>query len=121
MDRAVPTRTINSTQTIRTSQPFSPLLQLGIGCKEPLMNLPQNIYHLAEAANWPTIRRDSLFSSYANWLESGRASEAAALVTPSRPRSHPPAELTVAGSVPDAARFVVYVQKLAPGESFTAK
>lgn len=245
MDRAVPTRTINSTQTNGTSQ----LLPLGLGRTEPLMNLPQHIYHLAEAANWPAIRRDGLFSAsslldraglvgserdrlerqqrlnhaelpngvqlrdqrpmpsqaladclvgmtpaewyalvnahvffwldlgrlnrqraacgprpqvvlivdaaklvaahaarialtpintgnarrrparrgaasfvpHARWLESGWASEAAALGTPSRPRSHPPAELTVMGSVPDVAGFVVRVRKLAPGEAFPAK
>ena len=66
-------------------------------------------------------RGTATFVPYGQWLESAWANESAALGTPPRPRSHPPAELTVAGSIHDVAGFVVYVKKLAAGESFTAK
>jgi hypothetical protein len=69
----------------------------------------------------PARRGAATFVPYVSWLDSGWASEAAGLGTSPRPCSHAPAELTVAGSVPDAARLVVRVKNLAPGESFTAK
>ncbi len=68
----------------------------------------------------PARRGVATFVPYAQWLRAGWASEAAGLGTPPRARSHPPAELTVAGAVPDVARFVVRVRELAPGEPFAA-
>jgi hypothetical protein len=67
----------------------------------------------------PAKRGAATFVPYATWVTSGWASEAAALGTPMRKRSHQPVELTVAGSVPDVRQFVVAVQELAPGQSFT--
>ena len=66
----------------------------------------------------PARRGAATFVPFAAWQESGWASEAAALGTRERPRSHPPAELTVAGSVPDAMRFVVGVNELTAGQAF---
>ena len=66
----------------------------------------------------PARRGAATFVAYAAWSKSAWASEAAALGTPERRRSVPPAELTVAGSVPDVMRFVVGVAKLAAGQSF---
>src|SRR5438132_3550614 len=53
------------------------------------------------------------------WLQSGWASEAAALGTSPRTKSHPPVELTVhAGGVPDIARFTLNVSHLAARQFF---
>lgn len=70
------------------------------------------------ARRQPAKRGAATFVSYASWLASAWDSEAASLGTPLRPRSHPPAELTVAGSIPDVMRYVVAVQELAPGQPF---
>jgi hypothetical protein len=67
----------------------------------------------------PTRRGAATFVPYAAWVTSAWASEAASLGTPVRPPSHPPVELTVAGSIPDIMQFVVSVQQLAPGQLFT--
>lgn len=67
----------------------------------------------------PAKRGAATFVPYAVWVTSVWASEAARLGTPLRPPSHPPVELTVAGSIPDIMEFVVSVQPLAPGQSFT--
>jgi len=66
----------------------------------------------------PARRGAATFVPYRVWLESGWASEAAALGTRPRPRAHRPVELTVAGPLPDFARFVVATHPLAPGELF---
>lgn len=66
----------------------------------------------------PARRGAATFVPYADWIKSGWGSEAAALGTPERRRSVPPAELTVVGSVPDVMRFVVGVSELAAGQSF---
>jgi hypothetical protein len=67
----------------------------------------------------PARRGAATFVPYAAWATSAWASEAASLGTPVRPSSHPPVELTVAGSIPDIMQFVVEVQPLAPGQLFT--
>jgi hypothetical protein len=67
----------------------------------------------------PARRGAATFVPYAAWVTSAWAREAASLGTPVRPSSHPPVELTVAGSIPDSMQFVVGVQQLAPGQLFT--
>ena len=67
----------------------------------------------------PARRGAATFVPYAAWVTSAWASEAASSGTPVRPSSHPPVELTVAGSIPDIMQFVVGVQQLAPGQLFT--
>ncbi len=67
----------------------------------------------------PAKRGAATFVPYAAWVTSAWASEVASLGIPVRPPSHPPVELTVAGSIPTIMQFVVRVQKLAPGQSFT--
>ncbi len=67
----------------------------------------------------PAKRGAATFVPYAAWVTSAWASEAASLGISVRPPSHPPVELTVAGSIPNIMQFVVRVQKLAPGQSFT--
>jgi hypothetical protein len=66
----------------------------------------------------PARRGTATFVPYAEWVESGWASEAAALGIRERRRSHPPAELTVAGAIPDAMRYVLATSRLAPGDQF---
>jgi Family of unknown function (DUF7002) len=70
------------------------------------------------ARRQPAKRGAATFVPYALWLESAWDSEAASLGTPLRPRSHPPAELTMTGSIPEVMRYVVAVQELAPGQPF---
>ena len=70
------------------------------------------------ARRQPARRGAATFVPYAAWVESAWDSEAASLGTPLRPRSHPPAELTVTGSIPDVMRYVIGVQELAPGQLF---
>jgi hypothetical protein len=65
----------------------------------------------------PARRGISTFVPFNSWLESGWASEAAALGITERKRSHCPVELTVVDSVPDIMQFVVNVYELAPGGS----
>lgn len=66
----------------------------------------------------PAMRGEATFVSYATWETSRWTSEATALGTSERSRSHAPVELTVAGSIPDILRFVVDVQALAARQSF---
>jgi hypothetical protein len=66
----------------------------------------------------PAKRGTATFVPYRSWLASGWESESASLGTHPRPRSHPPAELTVTGSIPDAMTYVLAVQELAPGQPF---
>lgn len=65
-------------------------------------------------------RGAATFVPLALWLESGWASEAAALGTALRKTSHQPVELTVLDAVPDVMRFVVGVVPLASGQPFAA-
>ncbi|MBN9519538.1 hypothetical protein J0H58_13615 [bacterium] len=88
----------------------------------------------------PALRGAATFVPYPTWLDSGWATEAVALGTRERKRTHPPAELTIAAvalgtrerkrthppaeltiaaAVPDALRFVAAVTELPPGEAFT--
>jgi hypothetical protein len=64
----------------------------------------------------PARRGVATFVPYAAWVESGWASEAAALGIRERKRSHPPAEFTISGAIPDPMRYVVAASRLAAGE-----
>ena len=66
----------------------------------------------------PALRGAATFVPLSEWLRSGWESEAAALGTPQRKRSHPPVEVTVLDAVPDIMRFVSRVSVLAPREPF---
>ena len=66
----------------------------------------------------PATRGAATFVPYASWLESAWASEATALGTTERSRSHVPVELTIAGAVPDALKYVVATQELDAGQAF---
>jgi len=67
----------------------------------------------------PALRGRQSFVPYAAWLDGRWASEAAALGTRPRAPSHPPAELTVEESVPDAMDFVLSHRHLDRDEPFT--
>ena len=64
----------------------------------------------------PAPRGAATFVPLAEWVRSGWASEAEALGTPARKRSHKPVELTVLNAVPDIMRFVVGVFALSTGQ-----
>ena len=66
----------------------------------------------------PARRGAATFVPYAQWVDSGWASEAAALGTSARPRSHAPVELTVAAAIPDAERYIVNVTPVPTGGHF---
>jgi hypothetical protein len=66
----------------------------------------------------PATRGAATFVPYARWLSDAWASEAAALGTRLRARSHAAVELTVLGSMPDAMAYVTRAQPLAAGEAF---
>jgi len=65
----------------------------------------------------PARRCAATFVPFAEWVESGWASEAEALDRPARKRAHRPVELTVLDAVPDIMRFVVGVFALSAGQS----
>lgn len=66
----------------------------------------------------PAVRGAATFVPYRAWLAGGWKSEAAALGTKIRPPSHPPAELAIAGRIPDIARYLVRVVELKAGMPF---
>jgi len=66
----------------------------------------------------PACRGAATFVPWAEWVRSGWASEALALGTPLRKRSHRPVELTVLDAVPDLMRFVIGVFPLPTGQPF---
>ena len=68
----------------------------------------------------PARRGAATFVPLAEWCRSGWASEAVALDTPVRKRSHQPVELTVLGAVPDIMHFVVDVTPLLPDQQYVA-
>lgn len=65
------------------------------------------------------LRGRQTFVPYQTWLQSGWTSETEALGTAARPKSHPPAELTILNAVPDALKFVVSIFFPPPGELFS--
>ncbi|MGH6961120.1 MAG: DUF7002 family protein [Dongiaceae bacterium] len=72
----------------------------------------------ANARRRPARRGRHSFVPYETWPKSGWASEAAALGTRPRSRSHRPVELTVAGSVPDVMEFALDMRHLQCNEGF---
>jgi hypothetical protein len=66
----------------------------------------------------PALRGTATFVPYKVWAETGWLSEARALGTRPRVRSHRPVELAVAYSVPDIMDFAVSVRSLAPGRLY---
>lgn len=66
----------------------------------------------------PAARGAATFVPYEAWLATGWTSEAAALGREPRPSSHRPAELAIAGSIPDVARYLVRVVELTAEMSF---
>ncbi len=62
----------------------------------------------------PAPRSPATFVPWSRWRVDGWASEAAALGTRPRPRSHRPVELTVRGDLPDLAELLVEVRELPP-------
>jgi len=68
------------------------------------------------ARRQPAQRGVSTFVPYQTWLATGWTSETEVLHTRLRPRSHPPAELTVAYAVPDVMDCMVDVRRLEPQE-----
>jgi len=66
----------------------------------------------------PALRSGATFVPYATWRASGWESEAAALGTTLRKRSHQPVELTFAYALPDIMRFVTSMQPLPQEQQF---
>jgi len=66
----------------------------------------------------PALRCAATFVPYNQWARTGWASEAEALGTRARKRSHQPVELTVLDAVPDIMRFVSGVYALPAGRRF---
>lgn len=66
----------------------------------------------------PARRGAATFVPYAQWLDTGWASEAAALGTPARRRSHAPVELTITGAIPDIRRYIIDVTPLHAGDHY---
>lgn len=73
------------------------------------------------ARRQPAQRGRATFVPYAMWLESRWASEAAALGTRERARSHAPVELTVRDAVPDIEKLILKVTELRAGEFFVPR
>jgi hypothetical protein len=69
------------------------------------------------ARRLPATRGPASFVPYAAWIEGRWDSEAAALGTRPRPRSHRPVELTIEGGVPDVMELAIEIRHLAPGET----
>jgi hypothetical protein len=76
-------------------------------------------FNTGNARRQPAARGACTFVPYATWSEDGWASEASALGTRPRSKSHRPAELAIEYSVPDAMDFVRDVRRLAPHERFS--
>lgn len=68
----------------------------------------------------PAMRGRQTFVPYKTWVESRWASEAEALGTKMRPKSHSPVELTILDAVPDAMNFVKQSKFLKQGEIFSS-
>lgn len=67
----------------------------------------------------PARRGAATFVPYTQWVDTGWASEAAALGTSPRRRSHAPVELTVTGAIPHADRYIVDMSPLPTGGHFS--
>ncbi len=66
----------------------------------------------------PARRGAATFVPYAQWIESGWDSEASALGTSARKRTHAPVEVTVADAVPDIMRLVTGIHRLGANQAF---
>lgn len=66
----------------------------------------------------PAMRGRQTFVPYKTWLESRWTSEAEALGTRMRPKSHSPAELTILDAVPDIMNFVKQTKYIKQGDFF---
>lgn len=64
----------------------------------------------------PAKRGRCTFVPYREWMTSGWSSEMEGLGLGPRERSHPPAELTIAGEATDIMNCVIDVHRLRPGE-----
>jgi hypothetical protein len=73
-------------------------------------------FNTGNARRRPASRGRTTFVPYLTWCESGWRHEAEGLGTRPRAGSHRPAELTVAGAVPDVMDFVVDIRQVASGE-----
>lgn len=71
-------------------------------------------FNTGAAFRRPAPRGRATLVPYATWLESGWASETAALGTGPRSRSHPPAELVIDGAVPDLMDYVIQERPFSP-------
>jgi hypothetical protein len=71
------------------------------------------------ARRQPAVRGRHTFVPYRTWIESRWATEAEGLGVQERPRSHPPAELTISYAVPDVMSFVQHTRVLHTGEVFS--
>ena len=66
----------------------------------------------------PAKRGQATFVPYDRWISDRWTSECAALGISPRSANHPPAELTIAGDVPDVMEFVVGTHILDAGECY---
>jgi len=81
-------------------------------------NVALSPINTGSARRRPARRGAATFVPLDEWLQSGWASETAALGTSPRRKSHPPVELTVHGCIPDIASFTLNVNHLAARQSF---
>jgi hypothetical protein len=81
-------------------------------------NIALSPINTGNARRRPALRGAATFVPLEKWLQSGWASEAAALGTSPRRKSYPPVELTVHGGVPDIAGFTLNVTHLTARQSF---
>ena len=72
-------------------------------------------FNTGNARRKPAIRGRATFVPYPDWLASAWRSEAEGLGIRERPPSHSPVELTVKGSVRDAAEFTVGIEYVCSG------
>ncbi|MGC4096443.1 MAG: hypothetical protein QM706_04945 [Nitrospira sp.] len=78
-------------------------------------------FNTGNARRNPARRSAATFVPIAEWVKSGWLTEAHALGSPLRNRSHRPVELTVLDAVPDLMRFVVDVVRLEASHPFVPK
>lgn len=69
----------------------------------------------------PARRGAATFVPYSVWQQSGWASEATALGTPLRKRSHAPVEITISHVIPDVMQLVERVTPVRSGQRFNPR
>lgn len=87
-------------------------------CEEQIAVTPINT---GNARRKPARRGAATFVPVAEWMRFGWRSEARALGTPLREKSHRPIEVTVLDAVPDIMRFVIDVFPLGAGQLLKEK